>query len=92
MVGYATIYTMFPVFSLVLDKDVPGRIALTFPELYKDLAKGRSLTYKTFFIWCLISIYQGKPLRFVIVLSNDIFLCYLFYFRGRHYVWCVAFI
>ena len=63
MVGYATVYTMFPVFSLVLDKDVPGRIALTFPELYKDLAKGRSLTYKTFFIWCLISIYQGKPLN-----------------------------
>ena len=62
MVGYATVYTMFPVFSLVLDKDVPGRIALTFPELYKDLAKGRSLTYKTFFIWCLISIYQGNPL------------------------------
>ena len=59
MVGYATVFTMFPVFSLVLDKDVPGRIALTYPELYKDLAKGRSLTYKTFFSWCLISIYQG---------------------------------
>ena len=76
MVGYATVYTMFPVFSLVLDKDVPGRIALTFPELYKDLAKGRSLTYKTFFIWCLISIYQGKPLNryfdVVIGLPNDI--------------------
>lgn len=59
MVGYATIYTMFPVFSLVLDKDISGRKALTYPELYKDLTKGRSLTYKTFFIWNLISIYQG---------------------------------
>ena len=59
MVGYATVYTMFPVFSLVLDKDIPGKIALTYPELYKDLAKGRSLSYKTFFTWCLISIYQG---------------------------------
>merc|ERR1719379_3128594 len=59
MVGYATIYTMFPVFSLVLDKDVSGNIALMYPELYKDLTKGRSLSFKTFFSWVLISIYQG---------------------------------
>lgn len=56
---YATIYTMFPVFSLVLDKDVSGKIALTYPELYKELSKGRSLSFKTFFMWVLISIYQG---------------------------------
>lgn len=36
---YATIYTMFPVFSLVLDKDVSPEIALTYPELYKELCK-----------------------------------------------------
>ncbi|QQP57914.1 Phospholipid-transporting ATPase, partial [Caligus rogercresseyi] len=36
MVGYATIYTMFPVFSLVLDKDVISSFCLRFPELYKD--------------------------------------------------------
>ncbi|EDV26080.1 uncharacterized protein TRIADDRAFT_55823 [Trichoplax adhaerens] len=59
MVGYATIYTMAPVFSLVLDVDVSAEIAMTYPELYKDLSKGRSLSYKTFFIWILISIYQG---------------------------------
>merc|ERR1711862_715392 len=29
-----------------------------------DLAKGRSLTYKTFFSWCLISIYQGGVIMF----------------------------
>lgn len=57
---YATIYTMFPVFSLVLDKDVSSRIALTYPELYKDLSKGRSLSFKTFFIWVLISVFQGE--------------------------------
>lgn len=59
MVGYATIYTMFPVFSLVLDRDISSRLALTYPELYRELSKGRSLSYKTFFIWVLISIYQG---------------------------------
>ena len=59
LVGYGTIFTMFPVFSLVLDEDLPAEKVLAFPEVYKDLAKGRSLSYKTFFIWVLISIYQG---------------------------------
>jgi phospholipid-translocating ATPase len=39
MVGYATIYTMAPVFSLVLDRDVSEDLALLYPELYKELTK-----------------------------------------------------
>jgi len=75
MVGYATVYTMFPVFSLVLDKDISGKIALTYPELYKDLSKGRSLSYKTFFVWCLISIYQGGVIMFgALLLFEDEFI------------------
>lgn len=38
-VGYATLYTMAPVFSLVLDKDVSEDLALLYPELYKELTK-----------------------------------------------------
>ncbi|XP_064409595.1 probable phospholipid-transporting ATPase IIB isoform X2 [Latimeria chalumnae] len=64
MVGYATIYTMFPVFSLVLDQDVKPETALLYPELYKDLTKGRSLSFKTFLIWVLISVYQGGILMY----------------------------
>lgn len=71
MVGYATIFTMFPVFSLVLDKDVLDSVAMTYPELYKELAKGRELTFKTFFIWTLISIYQGKSPRTLRSLSVE---------------------
>ena len=59
MVGYATVYTMAPVFSLVLDRDVSEDLALLYPELYRDLTKGRSLSGKTFTIWLLISVYQG---------------------------------
>ena len=76
MVGYATAYTMAPVFSLVLDRDVNEDLALLYPELYKDLTKvrvktfglstwsdarsqGRVLSYKTFFTWLEISLYQG---------------------------------
>ncbi|XP_057555052.1 probable phospholipid-transporting ATPase IIB isoform X4 [Hippopotamus amphibius kiboko] len=64
MVGYATVYTMFPVFSLVLDQDVKPEMAMLYPELYKDLTKGRSLSFKTFLVWVLISIYQGGILMY----------------------------
>ena len=59
LVGYATVYTMAPVFSLVLDKDVDEGLANLYPELYKELTPGTSLSYRTFFVWVLISLYQG---------------------------------
>ncbi|XP_053697934.1 probable phospholipid-transporting ATPase IIA isoform X2 [Sabethes cyaneus] len=75
MVGYATVYTMFPVFSLVLDQDISSNIALTYPELYKELSKGRSLSYKTFFMWVLISIYQGGVIMYgALILFEDEFI------------------
>ncbi|KAK5649128.1 hypothetical protein RI129_004020 [Pyrocoelia pectoralis] len=75
MVGYATLYTMFPVFSLVLDQDVSAEIALTYPELYKELSKGRSLSFKTFFMWVLISIYQGGVIMYgALLLFEDEFI------------------
>lgn len=73
-IGYATVYTMFPVFSIVLDKDVSPRLVMRYPELYK-LMKGRSLSYKTFFIWVLISIYQGGVIMYgAMLLFNDEFI------------------
>jgi phospholipid-translocating ATPase len=75
LVFYGTIYTMCPVFSLVLDKDVPSEIALLYPELYKELSKGRSLSLKTFFLWVTISIYQGAVIIYgALVLFDDEFI------------------
>jgi phospholipid-translocating ATPase len=45
MVGYATIYTMAPVFSLVLDRDLNEDLALSYPELYKELTKVRARAF-----------------------------------------------
>ena len=42
MVGYATIYSMAPVFSPVLDRDLNEDLALSYPELYKEFTKLRS--------------------------------------------------
>ncbi|VDK63473.1 unnamed protein product [Onchocerca ochengi] len=43
MVAYSTVYTMLPVFSLVVDRDVTALNALTYPELYKEL--GSAIMY-----------------------------------------------
>ncbi|KAG8902108.1 putative aminophospholipid-translocase [Tulasnella sp. 403] len=75
MVGYATVYTMAPVFSLVLDRDVNEDVALLYPELYKELTKGRSLSFKTFFTWLMISLYQGGAIMLMsLVLFENEFL------------------
>ena len=37
VVGYATLFTTGPVFSLVLDEDVSESNALKFPQLYREL-------------------------------------------------------
>jgi phospholipid-translocating ATPase len=63
LVGYATVYTMAPVFSLVLDRDVDEHLANLYPELYKELKTGVSLSYRTFFTWVAISIYQGTVIQ-----------------------------
>ncbi|KAI3323313.1 phospholipid-translocating P-type ATPase [Xylariaceae sp. AK1471] len=63
LVGYATVYTAAPVLSLVLDKDVDENVANLYPELYKELTSGRSLSYRTFFVWVLVSIYQGSVIQ-----------------------------
>lgn len=63
LVGYATVYTMAPVFSLTLDKDVDEELANLYPELYKELTEGRSLSYRTFFVWVFVSIYQGSMIQ-----------------------------
>ena len=63
MVGYATAYTMAPVFSLVLDRDVDENLANLYPELYKELTSGSSLSYRTFFVWVAVSIYQGSMIQ-----------------------------
>lgn len=75
IVGYSMWYTMFPVFSLVLDEDVTEEIAFQFPELYRDLQKGRALSLRAFFIWVLQSIWQaGVIMLAAIYLFEESFL------------------
>jgi len=43
-------------------------LALIYPELYKELTKGRALSYKTFFMWLMISVYQGGAIMIMSLL------------------------
>ncbi|RMZ18908.1 hypothetical protein D0859_17105 [Hortaea werneckii] len=67
LVGYATLYTMAPVFSLVLDRDVDEPLAILYPELYRELthspSSSRPLSWRAFFLWTAISLYQGIVLQ-----------------------------
>lgn len=65
MVGYATLYTMAPVFSMVLDTDVNEKLANLYPELYKELKQGRSLSWLSFFVWCFVSCFQGSAIQLI---------------------------
>ena len=56
-------YTMAPVFSLVLDRDVDEELANLYPELYKELTEGKSLSIQDLFVWVLVSLYQGVESR-----------------------------
>jgi phospholipid-translocating ATPase len=62
ILGYSTIYTCMPVFSLVFDQDVSVQACMKYPPLYATLQKGRSLNLKTFLIWFWMSIFQVSNL------------------------------
>jgi phospholipid-translocating ATPase len=73
MLGYATIFTSMPVFSIVFDEDVDLKTAIKFPILYKILQKSRVLNTKTFLFWCFKSIYQGAVIMIgcVVLFENE---------------------
>lgn len=40
MLGYSTVFTMLPVFSLILDEDISRDISQKYPILYKTTQAG----------------------------------------------------
>ncbi|KAL0225811.1 hypothetical protein P9112_013135 [Eukaryota sp. TZLM1-RC] len=71
LTGYSTYYTMFPVFSLILDEDVDRDAVITYPELYRELQKGRLLSGKTFGQWVFQSLFQASVIIFVSLQSFE---------------------
>jgi phospholipid-translocating ATPase len=70
MLGYATVFTSLPVFSLIFDEDVKWRQVFDYPQLYYLLQRWRLLSPSNFLIWAWMSIYQGS---IIIMLSITLF-------------------
>ena len=70
MLGYTTVFTMLPVFCLLLDRDINPMAAFEYPQLYKTLQDGRDLNLKTFLAWVFKSIFQGL---IIMVLTFSLF-------------------
>ena len=68
LLGYSTIFTTFPIFMLILDKDLPREQALNYPILYGYLQQGKYLNPRVFLTWLYQSIYQGMCVLLTAVL------------------------
>ena len=67
---YSTFFTNFPVFSMILDEDIPKQVVFNYPILYSLVQKGENLTFKIFMIWFWKSTFQGSV---IIMLSLYLF-------------------
>jgi phospholipid-translocating ATPase len=65
LMGYATIFTMAPVFSLVLDEDHREDAIAEFPQLYKELLKSRAMNTRSFLQWVWVSFFQGGVMMYL---------------------------
>jgi len=75
IIGYSSVYTNFPVISLLLDRDTEMKNVLKFPPLYKVLQKGRELNTKTFLLWFLKSLYQASVIMVgAVLIFETVFL------------------
>lgn len=59
VMGYSTVFTNFPVFSLILDKDIKLEQVLDYPILYSYTKEGKQMSFLEFLIWLWKSIFQG---------------------------------
>ena len=70
MMGYATIYTNMPVFSIVLDQDADVDTVMNFPLIYKTLQLRKVIGFSSFCLCVFKSFYQGSV---IIILALVLF-------------------
>lgn len=68
VMGYGTVFTNFPVFSLILDIDIPLSQTMNYPILYRYIQKGKHINLKVFLIWLWKSIFQGAAIFVLAIL------------------------
>ncbi len=71
ILGYSSVYTAFPVISLLFDRDTDVKNVMKFPTLYKAMQKGRELSIKSFLWWFWKSLFQASIIMICAVLFFD---------------------
>jgi len=76
ILGYSSIYTNIPVFSLLLDQDTERKHVMKYPLLYLNLLQGRELSIKVFLWWFWKSLFQAFVLMIgaIFIFGNILFL------------------
>jgi len=62
--GYATVYTFWPVLCFLFNKHVSSKKAIQYPQCYEEFTKGNELGSKNFVRWTLFSVYQGSIIMY----------------------------
>ncbi|CAD7940116.1 unnamed protein product [Amoebophrya sp. A120] len=58
-VGYASVYTMFLLFSVVFDTELPETTVLLYPELYSGLREEQRMSVKIFLLWVAAAVFNA---------------------------------
>jgi phospholipid-translocating ATPase len=76
MLGYSTLYTNIPVLTLLLDTEISNKDVMKFPDLYRELQKGRSLNIKAFLVLFFQSLFQASVIMIgsIYLFNSNLFL------------------
>lgn len=54
------LFTIIPLFTIIVDSDIPKGLAMQFPELFKELQINNPMSLRQFFICLTMSIFQAS--------------------------------
>ncbi|ELA42888.1 phospholipid-translocating P-type ATPase, flippase [Vittaforma corneae ATCC 50505] len=54
------LFTIFPLFWVIIDQDIPKSLSMQYPELFKELQLNNLLSIRQFFISLTMSIFQAS--------------------------------
>lgn len=64
------IFTIFPLFWIIVDQDIPKSISMKYPELFKELRVNNLLSVRQFFITLTVSVFQASAFILLTCFKN----------------------
>lgn len=64
------IFTIFPLFWIIGDQDIPKSVSMKYPELYKELRDNNLLNVRQFFITLTVSVFQASAFILLLYFKN----------------------